>query len=121
MPCNSDYMEASGREVALSQVACLLDELDGKPINANYWRGYHPKVYNGRADGDALVSELCSKLQGKDVTKYSLEMQMWWRDHQQADQERIRKEAEEAERKKQRAAALAKLTPQEIQLLFGKK
>ena len=30
MPCNGDYLAANGKEVQLSRVACLLDELDGK-------------------------------------------------------------------------------------------
>lgn len=38
---------------------------------------------------DKLTSELCSKLKTTDVTKYSLELQMWWRDHQEADRNRI--------------------------------
>jgi hypothetical protein len=118
MPCNSDYMEADGREIALSQVACLLDEIDGKgPINPSHWRGYHPRVYNRRADGDELVAELCSKLQGKDIAKCSLEMQIWWRDHQNADRERIQRELQEAENKKARKDAIAKLTPHERKLL----
>lgn len=118
MPCNSDYMEASGYEVAISQVACLLDELDGKgPINPSHWRGYHPSVYNRHADGDALVAKLCAKLRGKDVSKYSLEMQIWWRDHKRADKERMERELREAEAKKQKKAALEKLTPYERKLL----
>ena len=59
MPCDSSYMRANDYEVRLSQVACLLDELNGKVgIDKSDWGGYHPKVYNRRADGDALVSEL---------------------------------------------------------------
>jgi len=117
MPCNSDYMEASGKEVGLSQVACLLDELDGKAIDTSHWRGYHPAVYNKPVDGDALVAELCKRLQSVDVTKYSLEMQMWWRDHQRADKRRIEFELARAKTEKDKAAALAKLTPHERKLL----
>ena len=84
MPCKSDYLEADGKEVELSRVACLLGEFDGKPIDKSHWRGYHPAVYNKQVDGDAMVSELCERLQMVDVTKYSLEMQIWWRDHQAA-------------------------------------
>jgi hypothetical protein len=28
---------------------------------------------------------LCARLRQVDVTQYSLEMQLWWRDHQQVD------------------------------------
>jgi hypothetical protein len=124
MPCNSDYMEASGKEIALSRVACLLDELDGKPLNPSHWGGYHPAVYNkgdvagvGGTAGDAMVSELCSRLQAIDVTKYSLEMQMWWRDHQAADKARIEHELARKKDETERRAAIAKLTPHERKLL----
>lgn len=63
MPCNAEYMGPHGREIELSRVACLLDELDGKPIDAKHWRGYHPDIYKkGGVDGDALVFELCLRL-----------------------------------------------------------
>jgi len=110
-------MEASGKEIELSRVACLLDEVDdGKPIDPSHWLGYHPKVYNRSHNGDALVAELCEKLQGKDVANYSLELQIWWRDHQKADKERLEweiKEKDAAARKE----ALAKLTDYEKGLL----
>ena len=50
MPCNCDYMEATSKEKELSKIACLLDELDGKPFNKNHWEGYHPKVYSQTYD-----------------------------------------------------------------------
>ena len=117
MPCNSDYMEATGKEVALSQVACLLDELDGKPLDRSHWRGYHPAVYNQAADADGLVSELCLRLQSLDVTKQSLEMQMWWRDHQAADKARLEHEIARKQTDAERQAALSKLTKYERELL----
>lgn len=117
MPCNSDYLRANTKEIELSRVACLLDELDGKPIDPAHWGGYHPRVYCKSIDGDALVAELCGKLQDKDVTAYSLEMQMWWRDHQAADKLRVERELAEAKTKSERDAALAKLTPHERKLL----
>lgn len=82
MDCDSSYLEANWKEVALSQVACLLDELDGVHFSKSHWRGYHPRVYSMRVDGGALAAELRSKLQNDDVTRRSLEMQIWWRDHQ---------------------------------------
>lgn len=118
MPCNSDYMEASDTEIYFSRVACLLDELDGKKkIDRSHWDGYHPRVYNQSVNGDALVSELCSRLQDADVSKCSLEMQLWWRDHQEADKKRLMVELEEAKKKSEREAAVAKLTPYERKLL----
>ncbi len=117
MPCNCDYMEASGKEKQLSRVACLLDELDGKPLNQSHWAGYHPAVYNRNVDGDALVEELCSRLQSLNVKQYSLEMQMWWRDHQAADKARLEHELKRASDAAAKKAAIAKLTPYERRLL----
>ena len=120
MPCSSSHMEATGKEVAISQVACLLDELNGKAeIEPSHWRGYHPKVYGslGGSYADALVSELCSRLQQVDVTTHSLEMQIWWRDHQKADKARLQKEIEAKQQGADREAALAKLSDYERRLL----
>lgn len=120
MPCNSDYMEANEREVLLSRTACLLDELNGATeINRSHWNGYHPLVYNkGGIDlGDTLVNALCERLQHEDVTKRSLEMQIWWRDHLKADGERLEREISAAQEKKTVKTALGKLSLRERQLL----
>lgn len=118
MPCNSDHLSATRRESELSKVACLLDELDGKKkINRDHWDGYHPRVYNKNVDADAMVAELCSRLQKISVRKCSLEMQIWWRDHQEADKKRAKAAVAKAKTAKQRRAALAKLTPHERRLL----
>lgn len=121
MPCNSDYMEPSKREKHWSKVLCFLDELDGKPLDKHHWEGYHPTVYGQgfkRENADSSVAELCSRLQGEeDVTKYSLEMQIWWRDHQEADRERIEHELQRIKEKEDREAALAKLSDYERGLL----
>ena len=121
MPCNSDYLESDHKEVEMSHVCCLLDELDGqKTINRNHWNGYHPKVYMkglSRKAEDKLVDKLCSKLQQRDVSELSLEMQIWWRDHQKADKARLQEEMKRLKDKELRKAAIAKLTPYERELL----
>jgi len=114
MPCNSDYLNATKKEIAISHVACLLDELKGKPIDEKHWRGYHPSVYNKQYNADALVAELCEKLQKINVTKQSLEMQIWWRDHLSADKVRLEKEIED---RKAKDAAIKKLTAYERKVL----
>jgi hypothetical protein len=119
MPCNSDYMAATSLERELSKVACLLDEVAGKQCAPGDVSGYHRRVY-GKATrelGDQLVDELCNALQGADVSKFSLEMQIWWRDHQAADEERIQKEVADNTLALQREAALSKLTAYERGLL----
>lgn len=120
MPCNSDYLGATSREEKLSQVACLLDELNGRKWTRAEWDGYHPRVYSQHLTqerADAMVALLCSKLQAMDVTKLSLEMQIWWRDHQEADRKRVERELQAAQDERARRDALAKLTPYERKLL----
>lgn len=119
MPCNSDYLNATGFEKSLSKVACLLDELEGKPINPSHWSGYHPRVYGSYSQGigDIMVAELCSKLKKLDVSKLSLEMQIWWRDHQKADKAREAEEKEAERKSKLIQSAVNKLTPEEFKAL----
>lgn len=93
----------------LSRVACLLDELDGKPINSSHWNGYHPAADNPALKGDAadgMVSEPCYRLQSLDVTTYSLEMQIWWRDHQAADKARVEHELARIKNEQEKVAAV---------------
>ena len=119
MPCNCDHLKATQLEVETSKVACLLGELRGVKINKHSWEGYHPDVY-GNVDkklADKLTKELCSILQKEDVSKYSLEMQIWWRDHQEADRKRIEKEFKEKKDKKAKNKALSKLSEYEKRLL----
>ena len=119
MPCNSDYLDATAKEVAMSQVACLIDELDGKAdIDPSHWRGYHPRIINkGGINEELFVEKLCSRLQGEDVSKRSLEMQIWWRDHQKADRRRSREDAAQKRDAALRRGALRKLTPAERHIL----
>lgn len=121
MGCNSDYMNPNDAEKSASLMLCLLDELDGKKHrNKSHLDGYHPKAYMKNCSKDTLdklTVELCSKLQKVDVTKYSLELQIWWRDHQAADKARVEQELRDRLQKADKEAALAKLTPYERKLL----
>ncbi len=120
MPCNADYMNPSNFEKDIAKVYALLDELDGRPLPKNYGDGYDPRTYNKyllRSHLDEKVEELCSKIQKIDVKSYSLEMQIWWRDHQKADKERIEAELKVIKDKTAKEIALAKLTPHERKLL----
>lgn len=124
MPCNSDYMNATDLEISLSQVCCLLKELEtGKPVNtkSSFWQGYHPKVYSKTLDktvADGMVADLCDKLKKvKDITKYSLEMQLWWREHRTADRKRKTKEKETKAENKLLSKLMDKLSPREFKLL----
>ena len=92
MGCNSDYMEPTQKELHLSVIETHHDELDGRPVKREWYSGIHPRVYN-RGPSKKLLDErtaaLCTRLTGLDVTKYSLELQIWWRDHQAADAARL--------------------------------
>lgn len=121
MPCNSDYLNATDLEKNLSEVYQLLDELNGKKLPKNFGDGYDRRVYNNgltKKDLDKKVAELCGKLKKvKDISKHSLEMQVWWRDHQKADKERIAEEKNEKSEKKLKKQALAKLSEKEKKAL----
>ena len=125
MPCRSEYLAASNFEIEMSRVCCLLDEIfDGKKIDNSHWNGYHPLVYNKVYDKgpikeicDQWVERLCTKCQSVDIKNYSLELQIWWRDHLKADKERLEAELRDADRNLQKDLALAKLTDYEKQLL----
>lgn len=124
MPCNSDYLDPNSFEKQLSKVCCLLDELlYNKSIKQNEWNGYHPNVYYkyiNKEKANKLVNSLCSKLQmlsSKEIKNLSLEMQIWWRNHQKADKKRIKEEIKLIKKKQNKEKALKKLTSYERKLL----
>lgn len=87
MPCRSDYMEPTAGEIELSRILELLKEITGKDYD-------HSRAGHGYGDGynsfsqerlDAATAQLCLACQNTDVKNYSLELQLWWRDHQKAD------------------------------------
>ena len=120
MGCNSDYMEANQSEKNLSVVYGLLDELENGKLPSNFGNGYDKRVYNkglSKEHLDEKTEELCGKIQNTDVSKFSLEMQMWWRDHQKADKDRLEKEMSEQKDKEAKEIALSKLSDYERKLL----
>ena len=124
MPCNCDYMNSTVLEREISRVYCLLEEIEtGKPVDtkSGNWDGYHPSVYGQVTrieQHDEAVAKLCSILRKtRNIKKYSLEMQMWWRDHQAADRAREAKERKEAEEKALAKSAMQKITKEELSAL----
>jgi len=84
MGCNSDYLSATESEKDLSVVYGLLDELENGALPNGFGDGFDKRVYNKHLPKEHLdkkVAELCSKLKNIDVSKHSLEMQVWGRDH----------------------------------------
>jgi len=120
MPCNSDHMQASCFEIEMSRVMALLKELrTARPPLPKEWEGYGDAYCKSisKEEADKLVAELCAKIQEVDVTTFSLEMQIWWRDHQEADRRRIAQEEEATRQEQLRRTALEKLTPEERRAL----
>ena len=116
MPCNCDGYEPSVIDVTVHEARCVLRELDGEKLTPADWR--NARAGSGySSDCDAIVAEACDRLKHVDVSKYSLELQMWWRDHQEADRRREEKERQKAAEDALRAAALAKLSPEERKVL----
>jgi hypothetical protein len=113
-------MDATPNEINLSVVYGLLDEFETGKLPSNFGDGYDNRVYNKKLTKEHLdekTKELCSKLQTVDVSKFSLEMQIWWRDHQKADKERLEKEIAEHQENKAKEIALSKLSDYERKLL----
>lgn len=87
MPCDSSYMEPTWNEREAEKLLMIWDEVaNGNTIDPQkYGKGYSYESMTSE-ERDDLTIKLCSKLKDEqDITKYSLEVQIWWRDHQTAD------------------------------------
>ena len=115
MPCDSSYMNPTHAEQQSAKVRELLREVAGKSFNHK-----SPKeCYGNIATIDEDTERLCSwcydnanHLQGM-----SLELQIWWRDHQEEDARRERDVRIKTEQQRLRKQALAKLTAEERKAL----
>lgn len=131
MPCNSDHMNPSKLELECGRLECLIEEAkSGMHVDtqSDLWQGYDPAYYGHnelqlKSRADKLTQALCTSCRGgtpAGMTKCSLELQLWWRDHQRADAARISRETRKTEEDQLRRSALKKLTPQERDALgFG--
>lgn len=97
-----------------------MDEIKGKLVSKQDRDGYHPEAYNKHITKEMLdfyTEELCSLLQKIDVSTLSLEAQIWWRDHQIADKERLLDNIKKRKKRMQIEEILARLTDYEKKLL----
>ncbi len=126
MGCRSDYMEPTELEVKLAKVFAFLDELETGKLKKNAaYSGYDERVYGKSTHKilDQKTAELCSKIKELEnissgtISIYSLELQIWWRDHQEFDRKRLEEESSNAELNKLKEVALSKLTSFEKKLL----
>lgn len=108
MPCRSE--PPSDWEIQRRELNRFLDEcghhFDKKP--AVYW-GYACREMSN----DAMAAWLCEWCQAHDVREKSLELQIWWRDHQAFDAKRKAEEAAVIKRQRLKQQAIAKLTVEE--------
>lgn len=110
MPCDSSHLKPTHREVESVKLISLLKEV-GIAV------GGHDRNYGDEINLDLHTNQLCEFCQSNDVTQYSLELQIWWRDHQAADRKRLEREQAEAKTEEEKQVALAKLTDYERKLL----
>lgn len=129
MPCYSEG--PSQDEIDAGEMNALLDELDGKHApgydpdgNLDDW-ARHADQRPGM-NNHSRARELCRRLRAMPSTrikKLSLEMQIWWRDHQRFDRARASKKTEArrvaALRKSARAKIAKALTKAERTALRG--
>ena len=87
MPCDCSHLEPDRYEVEGGRINLLLKELDGTPFApSEYKTAFEYNVYENELS--RRTRELCSrlkKLKPKVISDFSLELQIWWRDHQEAD------------------------------------
>lgn len=122
MGCRSDYMEPNTYEIENSKVLALLEELKTGKLPKWFGDGSYKEVYNSSTKIilDNNTEKLCSLLQKEkdlNISKMSLEMQLWWRDHKEADKKRISAELKAKKTDKAKEIAISKLTPFERKLL----
>lgn len=78
-----------------------------------------------------FVPELCAELTNLDEerrdeilggrNRTARDLANWWEDHQEADRQRELEEKQEREKERLRAAAVSKLSPEELEALTGRK
>ena len=109
MPCKCDYMEPNRRELESKVVLNLLHEVGLEESKI----GYYGRVKTVDED----TRKLCKFCQENDVTNYSLELQIWWRDHKEMDKKRREMEESKVKQEIIKQSALSKLTEEEKEAL----
>lgn len=90
MGCRSNYMEPTAFEHAASAVYAFIDEIETGKLKENHLNGNHPAVYGMGISQERLnqaTNKLCKQCKKIEPKDFSLELQMWWRDHQKWDAE----------------------------------
>ena len=118
MPCDSSYMYPTPLETKSAEVRELLREVAGKSFNHK-----SPKEYYGNvATIDKDTERLCNWCKDNEnhlhgLYGMSLELQIWWRDHQEEDARREKDVRIKAKQQRLKKQALTKLTLEERRAL----
>lgn len=119
---NGSHMKATKFEQEVGRVKSLLDELVGRVFNHSK-SSYHKEVYDlgiTIEQADNLVAELCTKCEElgiEGIKQRSLELQIWWRDHQLADNKKAEEILENLRKQQIKHDAYKKLTAEEREIL----
>lgn len=124
MPCNTDYMESTAREIHIREAAILLvytmNRLDREIPD---W--IHDEADDMYAKDERVVAILCETLRNMEEgdrdlfiyadvrNKLSRQLMDWWEEHQDVDVQRIKKEAN----KRLKGIAMSKLNDDEKRIL----
>jgi hypothetical protein len=109
MPCNCDHMEPSLHEKESKNLMSLM---------AGVGMYKHDVPYYGKVEAiHEHTALLCKFCENNDVSSYSLELQIWWRDHLEADKIKVQTKLDKAKTDKEKELALEKLTLNERKLL----
>lgn len=109
MPCNCDHLEPSQHERESKKLMKLMAGVGLCKDNI--------PLYGKVSAIHEHTAMLCKFCENNDVTQYSLELQVWWRDHQEADKAKLKAQMDTTKSDKERKAALKKLTAKERSLL----
>ena len=130
MPCNSDYMCASGQEAESARVCKLLVYLYNR-INLKFpsWVRKAAENYYGNRkrldEATAMLCECCRSLDSQERSKYIYNGQIeearnlasWLDRHQEWDKRRVKEEASARKKAVIRKQALRKLSIEEMESL----
>jgi hypothetical protein len=130
MPCNCDYLQASGVELESIRVCKLLVYLyECSGIDIPAWIVKATNNYYGNVDRlDEATKMLCYALRAmnpKDMEKYVYDahsktarrLANWWERHQEWDERRVKEEETAAKKTKTKKKALSKLSKEELEAL----
>lgn len=130
MPCQSDYLAASGQELESSRVCNLLIYLYGRISKVvPSWVKTAVDDYYGNVnrldEATKMLCECCRSLTSQECEKYiydaynktARELASWFERHQEWDARRVKEEEETRKRITMRERALRKLSTEEIEAL----